>query len=180
MTPTLAHTPVLETERLILRVPQASDFPVLAPFVMSDRARYIGGGADKAIGHAWRVLAILTGHWPLRGFGTFVLEDKATGLPIGSAGPWYPEGWPEKELGWTIWAPEAEGKGYAYEAMLTLRAHAYADLGWTTAVSYIDPQNSRSIALAERLGCRLDETAARPHPDEPGLVYRHPAPEALA
>lgn len=178
MTPTLAHTPVLETERLILRAPQASDFPVLAPFVMSDRAKYIGGGADKDIGHAWRILAILSGHWHLRGFGIFVLEDKSSGLPIGSAGPWYPEGWPEKELSWTVWTPEAEGKGYAYEAMLELRRHAWNDLGWSTAVSYIDPENTRSIALAKRLGCVLDPAAAGPKPDEPVHVYRHPTPEA--
>jgi hypothetical protein len=50
----LENTPVLTTERLTLRAPQASDFEVFAPFVMSDRARYIGGGADKDIGHAWR------------------------------------------------------------------------------------------------------------------------------
>jgi RimJ/RimL family protein N-acetyltransferase len=75
----LENTPVLTTERLTLRAPQASDFEVFAPFVTSDRARYIGGGADKDIGHAWRVLAILSGHWHLRGFGTFVAEDRATG-----------------------------------------------------------------------------------------------------
>jgi chorismate mutase len=74
----LENTPVLTTERLTLRAPQASDFEVFAPFVMSDRARYIGGGADKDIGHAWRVLAILSGHWHLRGFGTFVGDRRMT------------------------------------------------------------------------------------------------------
>lgn len=180
MTIALSNLPVLETERLILRAPRASDFPALAPFILSDRSKYVGGGADKDETHAWRVLAILTGHWPLRGFGTFVLEDRKTGAPIGSAGPWYPAGWPERELGWTIWTEEAEGKGFAYEAVLELRRHTYADLGWTTAVSYIDPKNTRSIALAERLGCTLDPDAAGPDPDEPLLVYRHPSPEALA
>ncbi|WP_375550563.1 GNAT family N-acetyltransferase [Rhodophyticola porphyridii] len=180
MTAHLADTPVLETERLILRAPRAEDFDAFAPFVMSERSRFIGGGADKDRGFAWRVLAVLSGHWHLHGWGTFVAESKASGAPLGSMGPWYPAGWPERELGWTIWDPRAEGTGIAFEAVERVRRHAFGDLGWTTAVSYIDPQNSRSIALAERLGCRLDETAARPHPDEPGLVYRHPAPETLA
>ena len=176
MIPRLADTPVFTTARLTLRAPEAADFEVFAPFVMSDRARFIGGGADKGIGHAWRVLAIITGHWHLRGWGTFVLVDKATGRPLGSAGPWMPGDWPEPELGWTIWTPEAEGRGYAFEAVTALRRHAYGDLGWPTAVSYIDARNDRSIALARRLGCTLDETADRPARDEPLMVWRHPAP----
>lgn len=181
MTARLAETPVLTTERLVLRAPKASDFEVFAPFVMSDRAAFIGGGTDKTLGQAWRILAVITGHWHLRGWGSFVMEDRATGQPVGSAGPWMPGDWPEPELGWTIWTAEAEGKGYAHEATLALRLHAYADLGWPTAVSYIDARNDRSIALARRLGCKLDATADRPNRDEPLQVWRHPAPsEVLA
>ncbi|MEO1541610.1 MAG: N-acetyltransferase, partial [Pseudomonadota bacterium] len=62
---------VLETERMVLRPPQAEDFEFLRPFAMSDRARFVGGGADKDEGHAWRILAILAGHWSLRGYGVF-------------------------------------------------------------------------------------------------------------
>jgi len=172
----LTDSPVLETERLILRVPMASDFEVFAPFVTSDRARFIGGGADKDIGHAWRVLAILTGHWHLRGYGTFVAEHRETGKPIGSMGPWYPAGWPEHELGWTIWTEEAEGQSYAFEGATALRRYAYADLGWSTAVSYIDQNNPRSEALAQRLGCVLDPEAKLPWPDQPVRAWRHPGP----
>jgi RimJ/RimL family protein N-acetyltransferase len=181
MTPALAHTPVLDTERLILRAPSHADFDAFAPFVTSDRARFIGGGADKDTGHAWRVLAILSGHWHLRGFGTFVMEERATGRPVGSAGPWFPGDWPERELGWTIWSAEDEGRGFAREAVTELRRHVYADLGWDTAVSYIDARNARSLALARRLGCTRDEGAAPPDRDEPVEVWRHPTPaEVLA
>jgi len=181
MTPRLTDTPVLTTERLMLRAPQASDFEVFAPFAMSERAQYVGGGADKDMGHAWRILAIITGHWHLRGYGTFVYVDKATGTPIGSAGPWHPGDWPEKELGWTVWTSAAEGKGYAFEAVTELRRHAYADLGWDTAVSYIDARNTRSLALAARLGCWHDKTAVKPDREEDIQVWRHPAPsEVLA
>ncbi len=44
--------------------------------------------------------------------------------------------------------------------------------GMTRLVSYIDPRNSRSIRLAERLGAKLDPKAAKVDPDD--LVYRHP------
>jgi small subunit ribosomal protein S16 len=139
MTARLTDTPVLQTERLTLRAPQAADFEGLAPFVMSDRARFVGGGADKDIGHAWRTLAILSGHWHLRGSAPSS-PSRNSGQPIGSMGPWFPGDWPEQELGWTIWTEAAEGRGYAFEAVTALRRHAYDALGWSTAVSYIDPQ----------------------------------------
>lgn len=56
------------------------------------------------------------------------------------------------------------------------RTHAFHDLGWTTAVSYIHPDNARSITLAERLGATLDPKAQTPDSD-PCLVYRHPRQE---
>lgn len=180
MMPHLADTPTLETERLTLRVPMASDFEAIAPFIMSDRARFVGGGADKDVGHAWRVLAILSGHWHLRGFGTFVAIEKASGKPVGSMGPWFPEGWPEREFGWTIWTEAAEGKGFAQEGMRAVRKHAYDILGWDTAVSYIDANNVRSQALATRLGCVRDPSAEPPDRGDPVEVWRHPGPEALA
>jgi RimJ/RimL family protein N-acetyltransferase len=179
MTAHLADTPVLQTERLILRAPEAADFEAFAPFIMSERARFVGGGADKDLGHAWRYLAIITGHWHLRGYGTFVLADRESRRPVGSAGPWHPAEWPERELGWTIWDEADEGKGYAREAVTELRRHVYADLGWPTAVSYIDPRNDRSIALARRLGCRLDEKADSPGREEPLQVWRHPGPSEV-
>lgn len=179
MIPHLTDTPVLETERLALRIPRAEDFDWYRPFVMSDRARYVGGGADKGEGHAWRMLAIITGHWHLRGFGTFVAVDKATDQPIGSIGPWYPADWPEHELGWTIWDPAYEGRGYAAEAVVRTRDYAFRDLGWDTAVSYIAHGNDRSVALAERLGAVRDDSAATPDAD-PTYVYRHPHPGGAA
>lgn len=173
MTARLVDIPVLETERLRFRAPEASDFSVLEPFARSERAQYIGGGADKDKRHAWNILTMLAGHWQMRGYGTFVAELKDTGQPVGSMGPWHPITWPEKELGWTIWDAAYEGTGLAFEAVTRLRHHAYEDLGWETAVSYIDPANARSISLAERLGCTRDDAAERVHPED--LVYRHPS-----
>lgn len=176
MTPHLADTPVLETERLTLRAPRLADFDAMAAFMASERARFVGG--PNTLGQAWRSFGHVVGHWALRGFGLFVYADKTTGAPLGATGPWYPADWPERELGWTLWDPANEGRGFAFEAARAARDHAYSTLGWTTAVSYIDPENTRSIALAERLGATRDDAAARPHPED--LVFRHPAPGALA
>ena len=172
----LADTPVLETERLILRAPCAADWPPSAAFLASERARFVGGPVEAPA--AWRIFGHVVGHWVLRGFGLFVFCDKATGTALGTAGPWFPEGWPEPEIGWTLWRAGDEGRGLAREAAEATLTHAYCGLGWRTAVSYIDPANARSIALAERLGAARDEAASGP--DASTLVYRHRDAEARA
>ncbi|MGB7322150.1 MAG: GNAT family protein, partial [Albidovulum sp.] len=56
---------------------------------------------------------------------------------------------------------------------------AYQNLGFTTLSSNIFPGNTRSIALAERMGAvREREYDNVTHGAE--IVYRHPGPEALA
>ena len=174
MSLTLPDTPVLETERLILRAPVVSDLQPWSDFLVSDRGTWVGGGPDEGLGRAWRIVAAMFGHWQIHGFGLFVVTDRATGRPLASIGPWYPGNWPEREIGWTIWSAEDEGKGYAAEAARAVIRHCFHDLGWDTLVSYIDAKNAPSIALAERLRATRDDAAERP--DRADLVYRHPRP----
>lgn len=168
----------LRTERLILRPLARDDYDLWEVFFCSDRARYIRGENDGTVGKASRGFLAMIGHWTLHGEGNFSLVSRETGNVIGMAGAYYPKDWPEKEIGWTMWDPAFEGKGLMCEAVTRIRRHLYQDLGWTTAVSYIEAGNTRSIALAERLGATYDADAIRPKPET--LVYRHPHPEALS
>ena len=168
----LAGTPVLRTDRLNLRAPEGGDWPAFRAFQTSDRARFVRQDGD--VRTAWRAFGHIIGHWAMRGFGPFVFHRHDDPTPLGTAVPWHPQGWPEREVGWTVWHPQAEGTGLAAEAARAALDHVFRDLGWQTAVSYIDPGNARSIALAERLGARRDPEAAGPHPGD--LVYRHPRP----
>lgn len=172
----LTGIPVIETERLRLRGPKLSDFDIWADCAASERSRFIGGPMDRGL--AWRSFCHLTGHWVHRGFSTFIFADKVTDAPYGMAGPWFPEGWPEPEIGWTVWAAQAEGKGYAYEAARAARGWAYASLGWQTAISLIMPDNLRSQALAGRMDCSRDGDF---HHATYGAmqIWRHPSPEQL-
>lgn len=174
----LSPTPILTTARLTLRAPQASDWPAWRDFAASDRARFIGGPMDEA--KAWRAFGHVIGMWVMRGYGSFVFHETGSNQPLGMCGPWHPADWPEAELGWTIWTEAAEGMGFAYEAVLAARAHAFDDLNWPTAVSYIDPDNGRSIALALRLAAIMDPDAAQPPGDTSVLVFRHYATGAAA
>lgn len=170
------NIPRLETDRLILRGPEARDFEPIAEFY-ADEARSWGFGGPLKRDDAWRWLATSIGHWALHGYGLFTMELKDGGAACGLTGLWNPEGWPEPELGWVLF-DGFEGKGLAREGAEQARFWAYSDLGMVTLTSNIKPGNDRSIALAERMGARYERTYENVHLGE-DLLYRHPAPEEL-
>lgn len=175
--PQLTGVPVLETERLRLRVPAPDDFGPFAAYCASERSRFTGGPNERSL--AWRSFCSITGHWVQRGYAFFVLEERASGRAIGMAGPWFPEGWPEPEIGWQLWNLADEGRGLAREAAGAARGFAYGVLGWQTAISLIAEGNSRSVALARKLGCRPDGIFAHAQLGN-CEIWRHPAPDTLS
>lgn len=168
--------PILETERMILRGPRPEDFEPFAAFLTTERSKSIGGPASRA--DAWRDMAMMIGHWELRGYGMWWLEEKTTGNAAGSVGLWQPEGWPGLELGWIVY-DGFEGRGFACEAAMASRRYAHATLADMPLISLIAPDNARSIALAERMGASRNGTWTSPAGKE-ALIYSHPEPEAAA
>jgi RimJ/RimL family protein N-acetyltransferase len=167
--------PVIETARLRLRGWRESDLDSFAAFWADAQTAYFVGGA-KSREESWRALAMQLGHWSLRGYGLFALEEKASGAFAGWCGPYAPEGWPEPEIGWALAKP-FHGRGYATEAARAARDFAYASLGWSTAISLIDPDNRPSLRVAERLGARRCGAFHLRGVDVD--VYRHPGPQSL-
>ncbi|MDQ2090685.1 GNAT family N-acetyltransferase [Marimonas arenosa] len=167
--------PTLETARLILRAPQESDFEYEREFYASEASQFVGGPQPKH--RTWRMLALFLGHWALRGYGFWALEDKDTRTYQGRVGLWFPHGWFEREIGWTL-MPHGQGKGYATEAALAARAHAYDVLGWDTAISQIAPGNDPSKAVARRLGARFEQVYDDPEYG-PIEIWRHLEPSEI-
>jgi RimJ/RimL family protein N-acetyltransferase len=144
--------PVLETERLILRCPEAADLDGFAEMMADPEAtRFLGGVVSRTA--AWRSLTVIAGSWVIRGYGLFSVVEKASGRWIGRVGPWQPEGWPGAEVGWGL-HPAAWGRGYATEAAEACMAYAFERLGWDEVVHIIDPGNAPSQAVARRVGSR--------------------------
>ncbi len=166
----------LESERLRFRQWSSDDFDVYADYYSeAATSQFVGGPCDRNL--AWRRFACEVGHWTLRGHGFYFVEEKESGAFVGSAGLWFPEGWPELELGYWL-HPDAQGRGYATEAARRIRDHAYQDLGLTTLISTIDPKNAASKKVAERLGA-LREATIELAQFGPHEVFRHPGPDAL-
>lgn len=167
-------TATLQTTRLILRPPVPGDWPAFHDFMMSDRATAFG--SHRNLAKTFRSFAAELGHWQIFGFGMWAVTLRGDDSCLALIGPWTPPDWPEPEVGWMVLDAATEGTGIATEAARAAIAHAYDVLGWPTVVSYVGPDNARSIRLAEKLGAVLDADARQPIPDAPLLVYRHPRP----
>ena len=90
----------------------------------------------------------------MNGYGQFMVEEKATGLAVGRLGPWQPEGWPDFEIGWSIF-PQHQGKGYAAEGAAAAFAWVHENLGRDHVIHLIDPANIASERVAAKLGATI-------------------------
>ena len=159
--------PTLTTARLILRPPAHEDFDGFAQMGAEEETmRFIGGVAPRDA--AWRAMSSLAGSWALLGYGMFSVLRRDTGEWIGRLGPWRPGGkegsWPGDEVGWGLKA-SAMGQGFAAEGASAAIDWAFDSLGWEHVIHCIDKKNAASIALAERLGSKLErEDLALPPP----------------
>ena len=148
----------LETERLILRMWRNADFEEYAELCADPEVmRFLGGKVfDRT--EAWRQMASMIGHWYLRGYGIWAVEEKDSGRLAGRIGCINPEGWPGFEVGWTL-KREFWGKGYATEAGRRALEYGFNELDKPHIISLIHPENRASIRVAERLGETLEGTA---------------------
>ena len=159
--------PTLTTARLVLRPLQMADFAAYAGFLASDRSRFMGGPHDGKT--AWSWFCNDVAQWALLDVGALMVthRDRVIGQVALCHGPIFSE----PELGWFLYQG-AEGQGFATEAAAALRDWGLGTRGLATMVSYIDPANTASARLAERLGARIDPGAATPD-NEPTHAWRH-------
>ena len=76
----------LETDRLLLRMLQESDFDSYAEICADPEVmRYLGDGQPLSRPMAWRHMAMMVGHWHLRGYGLWAAEERASGAPWSAA-----------------------------------------------------------------------------------------------
>lgn len=149
--------PRLETERLVLREFRGSDFEPYAEMMADPQVvRFLGTGVPLPREEAWRSLAFHAGHWALRGFGTWAVEERATGAFMGRIGCLQPEGWPAFEIAYTLGRP-FWGKGYATEGAAAALRWARETVRPPRIISIIRPDNAGSIAVATRLGAVCEE-----------------------
>ncbi len=161
-----SSVPVLETARLILRAPRMDDLPLWT-------AGWQSHDPDETEQSLFEGFCVYVAGWMLHGHGVWTVEQRKTGETVGFLQlglEWEDQ---EPEIGWVI-LPEHRRKGYASEAAAAVRDHAADLLGSGSAVSYIDPKNAASAAVAKRIG-GLRDKAAEAALGEDTHVWRHGA-----
>ncbi|HEV2867437.1 MAG TPA: GNAT family N-acetyltransferase [Allosphingosinicella sp.] len=171
--------PTLETARLRLRPFRAADLDAQAATMADpDVVRHLGGSPFSRE-DTWRRLLTGPGMWAFFGFGYWAVERREDGAWLGQVGfadfkrDMQPsiEGLPE--MGW-IFAPSAQGQGYAREAVAAGLAWADETLKAPEIVAIIDHANTASIRLAER--CGFNERTDATYRGAPILLVRRPMP----
>jgi len=154
----LTQIPTLETPRLRLRRPSERDLDRLAGMFADPRyMRFLADGRTADRAEAWRAIAGALGHWALRDYGFFAVEEKSAGLFIGWSGLLQPEGWPGTEIAWGI-APALWGQGLATEAARGVLDYAFSRLRLPRLISIIHPENIASIRVATKIGERFERS----------------------
>lgn len=141
--------PVIITPRLRLDAPREGDYAGYASIVTGERGVGIGGPLEDE--EAWLDFAQMAAGWIWRGYGALSIRLQGSDDYLGTVLVHHEFGDPEPELGWLLTA-EAEGRGIAFEAGQALLHWVWQYTDLKTVVSYMDPNNSRALALAKRLG----------------------------
>lgn len=160
----------VETERLILRLFVEEDFQPLFEINSDPETFRYSERGPLASEEAWARLLRNIGHWHLKGYGLFAVEEKQSGRLVGEAGiadfrrdlgssfDTVPE------ASWTI-APKVQGQGYATEAMNAALEWAERALGVRRTVCLIHLQNKPSLSVAEKLEYRpFDQLVYKDYP----------------
>ena len=154
-----AGVPILESARTILRPHRFGDFETYAAMWADPvTARFISGKA-RTREESWMRFLRHAGLWSLLGYGFWAIEEKATGRFVGEAGfhdlkrDMEPsiEGIPE--AGWAL-APEVHGAGLATEVVGRVLAWGEETFGRVKTVCIIDPENTASLNVADKVGYR--------------------------
>lgn len=164
--------PDLTTDRLLMRGFAPGDFEAYAAMMAHPEVtQYLMDGRPLSRAEAWRQMAMFLGHWTLRGFGVWAVEERATGQFVGRIGCLEPEGFPAFEIAYTL-TRSAWGRGYAREGAATALRYARETLNRREIASIIRPANTASIRVAQSLGAVAAETVE--FFGAPSVIYRYP------
>jgi RimJ/RimL family protein N-acetyltransferase len=174
MSPT---APVLETPRLRLRGFRAGDLDAQWESMTDPEVFRFLGGVAASREETWRKILGSPGLWALLGYGYWVVESREDGAYLGQVGfadfkrDMSPGIENIPEMGW-IMGRQAQGRGYATEAVLAALAWADEALGGGEIVAIISHENAPSIRIAEKAGFSAREEAV--YKGEPILLFRRP------
>jgi RimJ/RimL family protein N-acetyltransferase len=147
---------MINTERLFLRKHELQDTESVFLLRTDPAVVQFIHGVPASREEAWNRLLRYAGHWDLLGFGMFAVFERATNQFIGEVGlADFQRGLGDNfdgmpEAAWLLQG-SSHGKGFALEAM-TAALRWFDEQSFSSRiVCMIDPRNTASIRLAEKL-----------------------------
>ncbi len=163
---------VAESDRLLLRHVVESDAGPLNAVFRDVDVMHFGNGPQTADWiQSWITQAIRD--YASLGFGLWVVTKIGNSDVIGYCGlTRFPDinGRPEIEIGFRL-ARDQWGYGLATEAATLVRDLAFGQLEISRLIALIDPENTRSIRVAEKLGMTCEGDVMLDGYTHPDLVY---------
>lgn len=169
----------IDTKRLILREFHILDSAPLKSIFLDPEVMEFGETLEsETVIRDWVRMHLknYSNNW---GFGPYAVVEKTSGVVIGYCGLFYfpnVNGKEEVEVGYRL-AKSCWGQGYATEAARAVRDYAFNVLGLSRLIAIIEPNNIRSIRVAEKLNMvresevKLSEEWT--HPDFVYVVNKH-------
>ena len=145
---------ILETPRLVLREMMLADLDFVAAMLADPEVmRYYPKCYSRAEAEGW--VRRQLGRYARHGHGLWLVQDRATGAPVGQVGliRQLIGGVKESEVGYLIHRPYWR-RGLATEAAAAVRDHAFETLGKPRVVSLLRPENLPSRGVATKIGMR--------------------------
>ena len=146
----------IETDRLILRVFQDEDWRDLHEYYSDEIATRFTLPRKLSQLETWLYMCGMIGHWRIRGYGPYAVEEKVSGKVLGLVGFWYPNKWPSPEIKWAL-ARQHWGKGFASEAARAVQRAGREYIPDISLISLIHQENVASINLAVAIGAKHEK-----------------------
>lgn len=163
--------PVLETGRLALNELTDEDSPFILELLTSRGFKEnIGDRGVRDLEGAAGYIERARAGYAANGFGLWRCDLTVTGEPAGICGLVKRDGLEHPDIGYAFlegfW-----GSGLASEAAAATLAYARATLGLQTVVAIVQPANSGSIAVLQKIGMRAAGLIELPGHDEPSAYF---------
>ena len=160
------HMKILETDRLVLRHLTTDDAAFIIEllnepsFIQNIGNRNIRTNEDARS-------YILNGpieSYDKKGFGLFMVELKDSSTPIGMCGLLKRDNLPDVDIGFAF-LPKYRMKGYAFESASAVLKYAKNTYGMKRILGIVNPDNTASIRLLEKLGLKFERMVKMPQDD---------------
>src|ERR1043165_711886 len=163
----------LTTNRLVLRHFHILDGePIYRVFGDAEVMRFGDGVQSREWVEAW-LRTCLERYYRTWGFGPYAVVEQSSRNVIGYCGlVFFPDGagQAEVEIGYRL-ARSARGNGYATEAARAVRDFAFDILSIKRLIAMIDPSNTGSIHVAEKIGMHYEKDVMFEGYTHPDHVY---------